>query len=314
MKLSVMIITYNHERFIAQAIESVLAQQVKFEFEIVIGEDCSTDGTRAIIMDFHRRYPGRISPLLRDQNIGGTRNMEATLAACRGQYLAMIEGDDYWTREDKLQKQVDFLDAHPDHAICCHRVQILDELGIGRASVFPSRGAGSYTIEDLLRENFVVTCATLLRRDLFGPLPACFLKMKVGDWPRVALAARHGKIALLDEVMAAYRVHSGGIFSSLSPPSQFLETTRMLAVLDKYLGYQYTRPIRRTLAELYFELACYARQDGNRTETGKYLVNCIRYGGWRFHGNRRTLAAFAAFTLLGSWRKLFTSWNRVSRN
>jgi glycosyltransferase involved in cell wall biosynthesis len=314
MKLSVVMITYNHERFIGRAIESVLAQKVSFDYEIVIGDDCSTDGTRAIIMDFYRRYPGRILPFLRDENIGGPRNMEATLTACRGQYLALIEGDDYWTSDAKLQRQIDFLDAHHDCAICCHRVQILDELGFGRTGVFPSRAAGSYTIEDLLRGNFVPTCATALRRDLFGPLPSCFLEMKVGDWPRLVLVARQGKIELLDEVMAVYRIHSGGMFSSLSPPSQSLETTRMLTVLDKHLGFQYTSTIRQTLAESYFELACHARQDGNRMQTGKHLVTCIRYGGWHLRGTWRTLAAIAAFTLFGSWRKLFTKWNRISHS
>jgi glycosyltransferase involved in cell wall biosynthesis len=117
MKLSVAMITYNHERFITQALESVLAQRVNFDYEIVVGEDCSTDDTRAIVMYFHRRYPGRIVPLLREKNIGGARNIELTLAACRGQYVAMLEGDDYWTCEDKLQRQVDFLDANPDYAI-----------------------------------------------------------------------------------------------------------------------------------------------------------------------------------------------------
>ena len=104
MKLSVMMITYNHEKFIAQTLESVLAQKVNFDYEIVIGEDCSTDRTREILMDFYRRYPKRIVPLLRDKNIGAMRNMEATLAACKGNYLALLEGDDYWTCPEKLQR------------------------------------------------------------------------------------------------------------------------------------------------------------------------------------------------------------------
>src|SRR5579864_5044611 len=107
MKLSVMMITYNHERFIAQALDSILAQQVNFDYEIVVGEDCSADGTRAILMDFHRRYPSRIVPFLRDRNMGAMPNFESTLRACRGQYLALLEGDDYWTSPDKLQRQVD---------------------------------------------------------------------------------------------------------------------------------------------------------------------------------------------------------------
>src|ERR1700693_1479404 len=100
MKLSVMVITYNHERFLAQALESILAQRVNFDYEIVVGEDCSTDRTRDILMDFHNRYPDRIVPLLRNANIGGPRNAMAPRAACRGQYLAVLEGDDYWTSEN----------------------------------------------------------------------------------------------------------------------------------------------------------------------------------------------------------------------
>ena len=90
MKLSVMIITYNHERYISQTIESILAQRVNFDYEIVIGEDCSTDCTRAVIMDFQRRYPDRIVSLLRDRNIGAMRNFAGTIEACRGQYVAFL--------------------------------------------------------------------------------------------------------------------------------------------------------------------------------------------------------------------------------
>src|ERR1700686_765845 len=126
MKLSVMLITYNHEPFIAQVLQSILDQRVNFDYEIVVGEDCSTDRTREILMNFHYRYPGRIVPLLRDRNLGMMLNLKQTPSACQGKYVALIEGDDYWTCEDKLQKQVDFLDSHPEYAICCHRARILN--------------------------------------------------------------------------------------------------------------------------------------------------------------------------------------------
>src|SRR6267378_159018 len=123
MKLSVVMVTYNHERYIAQALSSVVAQRTNFDFEIIVAEDCSTDGTRAIVMDFARRYPGKILPLLRERNLGMMRNFKEALAASSGSYVALLDGDDYWIREDKLQAQVDFLDSHPDHAVCCTRVQ-----------------------------------------------------------------------------------------------------------------------------------------------------------------------------------------------
>ena len=228
MKLSVMMITYNHERFIAQALESVLAQQVNFDYEIVIGEDCSTDRTREILMDFCRRYPKRIVPLLRDKNVGAMRNAEATLAACRGQYLALLEGDDYWTSREKLERQVKFLDTHPGSSMCCHRVQFLDETGLAKTDVFPSLPAGPYTIEDILKGNFVMTCSAVLRRDLVPALPLWFRKMKLGDWPMFALVARYGTIELMDEVMAVYRVHSGGTWSSLPLITRLREGTLTL--------------------------------------------------------------------------------------
>ena len=190
MKLSVAMITYNHKRFIGQAIESVLAQKVNFDYELVIGEDCSTDGTRSVILDFQRRYPERIVCLLRERNIGAMRNLSGTIAACRGQYLAILEGDDYWSCTSKLQKQVDFLDAHPDWAICCSRAEVRNEddmhfskLRVQTGAVFPARpdstrpnaqdvsgllpavprAAGTYTLEDLLPENFIPTCTVLYR-------------------------------------------------------------------------------------------------------------------------------------------------------
>src|ERR1700730_1952903 len=160
MKLSVMMITYNHEKFIAQALASILEQQVNFEYEIVVGEDFSTDDTRKILMDFHRRYPEQIVPFLRSKNVGAMANFAATLSACKGDYVAFLEGDDYWTDEFKLQKQANFLDAHPASVMCCHRVQLLYEngiagLGVDMCPVIPS---GPYRIEDLLKSNFVMTC------------------------------------------------------------------------------------------------------------------------------------------------------------
>jgi glycosyltransferase involved in cell wall biosynthesis len=310
MKLSVAMITYNHERFIGQALESILAQEVNFDYEIVIGEDCSTDDTRALIMDFHRRYPSRIRSILRERNVGAMRNFAGTIEACQGQYLAFLEGDDYWTATDKLQKQVDFLDAHPDRSICCHRVRFLFEAGSEsfdfRFEVFPPRPAGPYTIEDILKWNFVMTCSTVLRRDLIGPFPKWFFKMKLGDWPLCALVARHGKIELMDEIMAVYRMHPGCTWSSLSSTTRWREVARMLRSLDKELGYRYTNMIRETIAPPYLEMASRARGNGRRVEAAMRLAECIRNGGLRLPGTLRTFAGLAAFIVIGTGYKVFS--------
>lgn len=321
MKLSVMVITYNHERFIAQALEGVLAQKVNFDYEVVVGEDCSTDRTREILMDFHRRHPDKIVPLLRDKNVGAMRNFEATLAACRGQYMALLEGDDYWTCEDKLQRQADFLDAHHDYALCCHRVQVQDEINGGPAGIFPSRAPGPYTIEDLLSENFIQTCTVMCRWGSFGPLPKWFRKLALGDWPLCALIVKQGKIALMDDVMAVYRVHSGGIWSARPMVDRLRESMPMLKALDKHLEFEYTRTIQRTIArhrgyaaEAHLGMAHAAREKGNRRETAKHIAGYLRNGGLKLPHTRRGFASFTAYALFGSWYETIRKARRTSRS
>ena len=313
MKLSVAMITYNHERFIAQAIASVLAQRVNFDYEIVIGEDCSTDGTRTVVTDFARRYPSRIRAILRDHNVGPKVNFREVFDTCSGQYLAILEGDDYWICEDKLQKQVDFLDAHPSCAISCHFVRTVYETGSEKSDfngqVFPPRAAGTYTIENLLHENFVMTCSTVLRRAFLGALPSWYSTMKPGDWPLYAWVAQHGTIELMDDIMAAYRVHPGSMWSSQPSANRLLEVIRMLRALNQKLGYRYTNTICETIARFYLELAYTARSEGNRIATARHLSNCIRNGGLRLGISPRTFAGLAAYTLIGSSYKIFSRTN-----
>src|SRR3712207_1086613 len=102
MKVSVLMLAYNHEKFIAQALDSALMQQVNFDYEIVIGEDCSTDNTRDILIRYQKEYPHRIRLLLPEKNLGMHDNLIQTFKACRGDYIAFLEGDDYWTSPNKL--------------------------------------------------------------------------------------------------------------------------------------------------------------------------------------------------------------------
>jgi glycosyltransferase involved in cell wall biosynthesis len=306
MKLSVVMITYNHEHFIAQALSSVLAQRVNFDYEIIVAEDCSTDATRGIVMDFQRRNPDKIIPLLRERNLGVMRNFREALARCRGEYVALLEGDDYWTSQDKVQRQVDLLDAHDDYAICCHRAQLVDERAGGKCGISPGLPSGSYTITDLLDMNWIMTATVVYRRGSIGPLPDWFVTLKMADWPLHILAARSGKIFLMDEVMSVYRIHPGGVWSSLSPADQFQATKQMLRKLDKYLGFRYTDTIRQAIASPYLRMAEAARLNGSRTQTAKHLFEYACNGGWQLRGSGRLLAGLAAYALIGSWYKHFS--------
>ena len=305
MKLSVIITTYNHERFLAQALSSALAQRVNFEYEIIVGEDCSTDATREILMDFHQRHPEKIIPLLRERNLGRMRNFNETVAACRGEYLAILEGDDYWTREDKLQIQADFLDRHPDHVLCCARALFVKEGAPGDPEVQPQLPAGSYAITDLFAVNPVVTCTVMYRRSVVVPLPDWTRGLKMRDWPLHILVARSGKIGLLDEVTSTYRIHPGGAWSCLSPQEQKLAIVEMFKMLEKHLDSQYTKAIRGALAHRYLDLANGARFTGNRMQTAKYLLTYARNGGLRLPLNR-FVAGLAAYTVIGSGYRMFS--------
>src|SRR5258706_12269370 len=124
MKVSVSITTFNQQAYIAQALDGVLMQRVNFDYEIVIGDDYSTDNTRRILQAYQTQHPDKIRLLLPERNLGllGKHNFIAALNACRGQYIALLDGDDYWIDPQKLQKQADSLDSHGDYAFSCHRV------------------------------------------------------------------------------------------------------------------------------------------------------------------------------------------------
>ena len=241
MKLSVCLITYNHERFIAQALESALGQQTSFEFEIIIGEDCSTDDTPRILAEYQRRYPDKIRLLAPKHNLGANRNFANTIQACRGEYIALLEGDDYWSSPTKLQEQVDFLESHAECAICFHAVKVFHEDGNEAPRISPRFGHKKIsTIEDLLGlGNFIPTCATVFRNGLITEFPEWFYTLRIADFTLHVLNAQFGKIGYINKVMGAYRIHRGGTFSAANTSGNVREVVRAYDYLNSYLNYKY---------------------------------------------------------------------------
>jgi glycosyltransferase involved in cell wall biosynthesis len=240
MKVSVLLTTYNHEKWIAQAIESTLMQQTNFDYEVVIMEDCSTDGTRDIVIDYQRKNPDKIRLILSKANKSHLRNIITAWQTSQSQYIAMLDGDDYWTSAHKLQKQADYLDARPEFAICFHNVAGFRD---GREGMLwnynPPDQKEVSTLEDLWRGNFIAGCSPMLRKGLIKDFPEWYATAKWGDWPLFILAAQHGKIGYIDEVMGAYRLHRGGMWSSLSKPEQEGELIRFYESLSANLDLKY---------------------------------------------------------------------------
>ena len=130
-----MLTTYNYLCCVTQALEGVLPQKLNFTLEVVIGEDCSTDGTRDVVIDYQNRYPELVRVLLPEINLGSMSNLIATMAACRGEFIAILEGDDYRTDPTKLQRQVDAMRANPNCSMCFHDAQIVYETSPARLPV-----------------------------------------------------------------------------------------------------------------------------------------------------------------------------------
>ena len=254
MKVSVAFITYNHEPFVAQALESALMQE-GVEFEIVVGEDRSTDRTREIVAGYAERHPGRVRMLPTPCNLGMHRNLERTLGACGGEYVALLDGDDYWTAPDKLRKQVERLDGHPGYALCFHNVLVVYE--DGRPS-HPFRGDDSktaFTVEELAAENFIPTCSAMLRNRPRIPYPGWLLRMPMLDWPLFLLCAERGGIVYLTERMGAYRVHGGGIWAPLDRVDVLERSLLASRMIREHLGGRYGKAMDRSVSRWHYEIA-----------------------------------------------------------
>ena len=250
--VSVTISTYNHEKFIRQALDSVLAQDTTYPFEIVVGEDHSTDGTRTIVCEYQRRHPEKIRLRLARENLFSQGIKTGINSACRGKYIAKLEGDDYWIDPHKLQKQVSILESDPGLVGVYHNAQILlDHDGGGRTYLryvdkpvevqqnhLPDHDLG---MEDIAAGNPICTATVMFRNHpLFIPL---HLRDRVvgGDWWILITLAEHGRFRYLDETMSVYRVHAGGVWSSLPNLKRAFTLFRQAMVMNEHTGDRYRK-------------------------------------------------------------------------
>ncbi len=216
MKVSVVMITYNHENYLIEAINGVLNQITNFDFELIIANDNSPDDTDIIIKKLIHNHPAgnKIKYLHNKENIGMMPNFVQALQNCIGEYVALCEGDDYWTDNQKLQKQVDFLDQNKQFAICFHNVQI-NKKDILSSDTLTEKVKSITTIKNLAkRGNYIHTCSVVYRNHLIDQLPDYFQHSPIGDYFIHMLNARKGKIHKMEDNMAVYRIHDTSYWSS----------------------------------------------------------------------------------------------------
>jgi len=214
-KVSVCMITYNHANYIEKAIDSILSQIGNFEIELVIANDNSPDNSEEIIKTCiqNNSTKHKIKYIRNTQNIGMMLNFEQAINLCDGEFLAICDGDDYWTSPNKIQEQLDFLLVNKEFSICFHAVAI-DNKGVIENDAITKKLNPNTSINDLVKGNYIHTCSVLYNNIDKIKLPKNFSKVKVGDYYLHMLFAKKGNIHYIDKVLAHYRIHDTSYWSS----------------------------------------------------------------------------------------------------
>ncbi|MDO5687277.1 MAG: glycosyltransferase [Neisseria sp.] len=240
--VSVDMITYNHEPYIAQAIEGVLMQKTNFKFELVIGEDCSTDRTREICIEYQKKYPEIIKLLLPEKNLGVVKNGDRTIKACTGKYIALCEGDDYWTDPLKLQKQVDFMEANNDYSMCFHNAYVINKRTNEKKLFNEKKIKSTITPRDVILKPWFTPTASFLFRKEGYPLDALWSDVN-GDMQLLFINSTLGKIHYMDEVMSVYNLFSSNTSLSnrlyLNYKTMYQKKINLLNEFDKFTRNRY---------------------------------------------------------------------------
>ncbi|SDB68550.1 glycosyltransferase [Butyrivibrio sp. INlla16] len=314
VKVSVIVATYNQEKYIGHTLESIVTQNVNFKFEALVGEDCSNDGTAKIVKEYAEKYPDIIVPYFREKNLGMYANIPELMTHAKGEYIAFIEGDDYWIDDNKLQKQVDFLDSHPDYVACFGKCIIVDENDVRHPekedyNAF-KREKGDFTIREF--EQYILpgqTATSMYRKVVYGQLQQKLSQLKDAtqimqiDRGQVLCMMAIGKMYNLGEDVAAYRHvtnKESGSWSSqndyygIKPVMQYLDGMKQMEKIASVLGLELNFDERRTyeLNKLYANMGTFSKEDTDKIRQKikedyntkqKYYKACLKnvFKGWR---------------------------------
>ncbi len=265
--VSISCITFNHGPYLRQALDSFLMQKTGFPFEIVIHDDCSTDDTIDIIREYTERYPDIMQPMYEEENqySKGISNISGVFIfpRARGRYIAMCEGDDYWSDADKLQKQFDYMEEHPECALCCHAAGVVSEDHAFRtvAELRPFAAAGAISAENVIskKEN-IPTASMFFRSEYAKSLPQWYFDCPVGDIPLQLAMLMHGSVYYDDTVMSMYRMGRAGSWGDSMDgekarqkwESHYAAMVKLYNAFDKDTCGRYTAALKETMARSRF--------------------------------------------------------------
>lgn len=243
MKINIILITYNHANYIKQTLESILMQELPYDVEIIVADDCSTDNTVDIIKEYETSTPFSFLYLDKTKNIGYVRNYQQAFAACSGDYIAIMEGDDYWLTPYHLKNHISFLEKLPDSSMSYNRHLRLFE-DQNREEIFDWTGDKDYqliTTEQLALGNRIgnLSCC-IFRGKLVQQLDQKLFDMEIADWMLGMYMGQFGPLLYLKEVTSAYRIHDNGQWSQMNERDQCARIIELINEYDQYFNYKYT--------------------------------------------------------------------------
>jgi glycosyltransferase involved in cell wall biosynthesis len=302
IKVSVCMITYNHDKYIEKAIASVLAQKTSFKFELIIGNDASPDTTDLIVKKMIRENKNELCEIvyvLHEKNVGMGRNSSSIFDKARGQYMALCEGDDFWSDPLKLQKQVEALTRTPSATLCFHAVSVVDGQG---AHLYDQHLSPEIvpSFKALMQGNIMHT-PSVMYRIMFRPLILDWMiGLPVGDWITHLRHAERGEIIYLDQVMATYRIHAGGVWSMIDERARALKWIEVVDAVIENLFPQFRHGLNYTKKVCLLKLSVSHLKSFQIAKAFDYLVEALR-----LKTDPSMNLMFFAKKILGKLKKIF---------
>ncbi len=251
-KLSVFVMAYNHGSFIEEALKGILMQETNFEYDIVVGDDFSTDETRSILIRYALQHPGKFKLLLYPQNVSAVRNQLWVFKNCLGKYIAMCEGDDFWIHKLKLQQQVDFLDSVPSYSGAFHETKVLDELNTDEkkmiTKVYGANLPDTISAEDTISQWSLFHTSSFVFRNSALVIPEWFKSIDSADMALFSIIAASGPLRKISGVMSVYRKHPGGITETAALKNNLYQNRIQLAkYLNQFHGLRYEAKVKEII-------------------------------------------------------------------
>lgn len=283
--LSVCVRTHNQEQFIREALDSVLRQHTTFPFEVIVSDDASTDGTIEILKEYQDAYPDKVRLLISEINIGGPENLKRIIEASSAKYITCLDGDDFYTDDYKLQKQVNILEAHPEYAACFHNTWYADSNANLRGLFNRPNFHAIHDAHEFIRERWFVPIHSAVLRREYIEFPDWYNTVMNDDYVVHLSVAKHGPYFYMQDVMVAYRQHGNN--TSRAYHDQILTDTQLCTILENMKPLypaEYASDFDARIAEYKAEIAD---------------IQILQYSPWRKWLRRKTYTRIIKHWLKG---------------